>query len=116
MVDRLRDEVADVVVVERIDDAVAVSFASDETKVAKQAELMRDRRLLELDVGCEIADRAGRLSQPRQDADAARSGERLHRLRDLVRDLSVKRRERQGLVVTVQMSHTPIVPSEDLFM
>jgi len=46
VVDRLRDKIANVVVVERVDDAIAISLASDKAEVAKQAELMRGRRLL----------------------------------------------------------------------
>jgi hypothetical protein len=37
-----------------------------------------------------------RLSQPRQDADSARRGKRLHRLCDLLGEISVDRREWEG--------------------
>jgi len=70
VVDRLRDEVADMIVVQRVDDAVAVAPPADEAKVTQDPQLVRHRRRLEMHIAGEIADRARRLPQPRQDVSA----------------------------------------------
>jgi hypothetical protein len=63
-------------------------------KVAEDPKLVRDRGWLELHVVGEIGHGALGLPQPRQDANPARSGERLHRLGDLLSEIAVDRRER----------------------
>jgi hypothetical protein len=104
VVDRLGDEVADMVVVQGVDDAVAVAAPGDEPKVAQEPKLVRDRRCLELHVTGEFGDRARRLPQPRQDANPARSSERLHRLGNFVSEIRVDRHKLKGLAV-LKVSH-----------
>ena len=94
VVDRLSDEVAHMVVVQGVNDAVAVASPGNEAKVAEDPKLVRDRGWLELHVVGEIGDGALGLPQPRQDANPARSGERLHRLGDLLSEIPVDRRKR----------------------
>ena len=80
--ERLGDQHADVLVVQRVDDLAAAALVDDEAEVAQHAQLLRDGRLLHLDRERERAapSRAG--AQPAEDADAARRCERLHRLGD----------------------------------
>ena len=105
VVDRLRDEVANMVVVQRVDDTVAVAATDHQTEMTQQPQLVRHRRLFQLHVACELGDRAGRHSQARKDADSARRRERLHRLRDLLGEINVDRREWECLVV-LKMPHS----------
>src|SRR5438105_3342741 len=92
------------VVVQGVNDAVAVTPPADKAKMAEDAKLVRDRGRLELHTLGEIRDRARRLPQPRQDANPARSGERLHRLGDLLSEIPVDRRKPKPLVV-LEMRH-----------
>ena len=92
------------VVVQGVNDAVAVASPRDKAKVAEDPKLVRDRRRLELHIAGEIGDGARRLPQPRQDANPARSGQRLHRLGDLLSEIPVDRRKRKSLVV-LEMGH-----------
>jgi hypothetical protein len=104
VVDRLGDEVANMVVVQGVNDAVAVAPPGDKAKVAEDPKLVRDRGRLELHTVGEIGDRTRRQPQPRQDANPARSGERLHRLGNLLSEISVDRSKRKSLVV-LEMRH-----------
>ncbi len=114
VVDRLGDEVAHMVVVQGVDDAVAVAPPGDKAKVAEDPKLVRDRGRLELHTVGEIGDRASRLPQPRQDANPARSGQRLHRLGDLLSEIPVDRRKRKPLVM-LEMGHGHPNVSEEVF-
>lgn len=104
VIDRLRDEIADMVVVQRIDDPVAVAPTGHETEMTQEPQLMRDRRLLQLHIPRQLGHRTRRLSQPRENPNPARRGESLHRLRDLFREIGVDRREWQFLAV-LKMTH-----------
>ena len=104
VVDRLGDEVAHMLVVQRINDAIAVAPPGDKAKVTEDPQLVRDRGRLELHTVGEIGDRARRVPQPRQDANPARSSERLHRLGDLTGEIPVDRRKGKSLVV-LEMRH-----------
>jgi hypothetical protein len=46
VVDRLRDEVAHMVVVQRVDDTVAIAPPADKAKMAQDPQLVRHRRRL----------------------------------------------------------------------
>jgi hypothetical protein len=94
VVDRLGDEVPHMVVVQGVNDAVAVAPPGDKAKVAEDPQLVRDRGRLELHIVGEIGDGARRLPQSREDANPARSGERLHRLGDLLSEIPVDGRKR----------------------
>ena len=113
VVDRLGDEVSHMVVVQRVNDAVAVAPPGDKAKMAEDPKLVRDRGRLELHIVGEIGDRALRLPQSRQDANPARRGERLHRRGDLLSEIPVDRRKRKSLAV-LEMGHGPNV-SEEVF-
>ena len=113
VVDRLGDEVAHMVVVQGVNDAVAVTPPADKAKMAEDAKLVRDRGRLELHTLGEIGDRARRLPQPRQDANPARRGQSLHRLGNLLSEIPVDRSKRKPLVV-LEMGHGPNV-SEEVF-
>ena len=115
VVDRLSDEVANMVVVQRVDDTVAVAATGHETEMTKQPQLVRHRRLLQPDIACELGDRAGGLSQPRKDADSARRGERLHRLRDLLGEVNVDCGKRVRFV-ELEMPHQHSIVYEELLM
>src|SRR6266540_6108091 len=92
------------VVVQGVNDTVSVAPPADKTKVAQEPQLVRDRGRLELHTVGEIGDRARRLPQPRQYANPARSGERLHRLGNLLSEIPVDRRKRKSLGVP-EMRH-----------
>jgi hypothetical protein len=83
VVDGFFEQHGDVAVVECVDDASAGSLADDESEVAQDTELVGDGGLLHLDRLGEVGDRARAVAEVGKDADAARCGERLHRLRDL---------------------------------
>jgi hypothetical protein len=104
VVDRLGDKVAHMIVMQGANDAVAVAPTGHKAKVAEDPKLVRDRGWLELHTVGEISDRARRLPQTRQDANPARSSERLHRLGDLLSEIPVDRRKRKALVV-LEMRH-----------
>ena len=104
VVDRLGDEVAHMIVMQRVNDPVAVAPPGDKAKVAQDPKLVRDCGRLELHTVGKIGDRARRLPQPRQDANPARSGKRLHRLGDLLSEIPVDRGKRKALVV-LEMGH-----------
>ena len=93
VVDRLRDEIADMVVVQRVDDSVAVAPTGHQTQMTQQPQLVRNRRRFQLHVPREIGHRARRLSQPRENPHPARCSERLHRLGDFLGQTSVDCRE-----------------------
>ena len=99
VIDRLGDQVANMVVVQRVNDAVAVAATGHETELTQQPQLVRHRRLLQPHIACKIGDRTRRLPQPRKDADSARRGERLHRRRDLFSELIVDRRQWECLAM-----------------
>src|SRR3954462_13142816 len=80
--DGLLEQLADVVVVEVVDDAAAVAVPDDKAEVAQQPQLGRDRRRLHAGRLGELVHRARPGVQPAEDADAARCGERLHGLGD----------------------------------
>ena len=56
VVDRLVEELGDVVVVEGVHDAAAVPLPFDQAEVAQQAQLVRDRGLLHAGVRRQFAD------------------------------------------------------------
>lgn len=71
VVDGLLEQDADVVVVQCVNGSPSLPFADDELEMSEQAKLVRDSRLLHLDRVGQLTDRAGRLAQPGEDADAA---------------------------------------------
>jgi hypothetical protein len=92
VVDRLLEQVGDVRVMQGVDDGAPASLADDESEVAEEAQLVRDRRAFHLD-GCgKLVDRAGTVAEAAEDTHPARSRQRLHCLRDLVRGRRIERR------------------------
>lgn len=81
---------ADVLVVQVIDDVPAVAPADDKPEMPQHPKLMRHRRGCHPDGGSELVHRRRTSLQLPQDAQPARSRERLHRLGDLLRELAVK--------------------------
>ena len=76
-------------VVKGIKHLAPLAFADDKPEMPENSQLMRDSRLLHPDGHRQLAYRAGAVAKPREDADAARSRERLHRLGDLARCLDI---------------------------
>ena len=91
VVDGFLEENTDVRVVERVDNLAAAALADDEAQVAKEAKLVRDGRLLHLNGGSKLADRARRLAEASENPHPARSREGLHRLGNLTRRVRVER-------------------------
>ena len=85
MEDRLIEQVGDVRVVERVDDAPAAPLADNEPEVAQHAQLVRHRRAFHLNRQGEFVHGAGAFAEPRENPNPARRCERLHRLRNLPR-------------------------------
>ena len=88
--DGLLEQVAHVRVVQRIHGSSADAFAHDEPEMPEESQLMRHGGLLHADCLGKLADRAGRLVQPGEDADPASRRERLHRLRHLTCRLGIQ--------------------------
>ena len=82
VIDRLRDEIADVIVMQRINNSVAIAPTRHQAEMTQQPQLVRNRRCLQLHIPRELRHRTGRLSQPRKNPHPARRRERLHRLGD----------------------------------
>ena len=99
--DGLFEQLADVVVVEVVDDPSAVALADDQPEVAQQPKLMRDRRRRHPHRLRELIDRAGAGVEAAQDPDSAGGGERLHRLSDHAREFGIEFC-RVGLVSSVR--------------
>ena len=73
MGDRLGEKHPDVIVVQRIDDVAPISFADDKAQVTKYAELLRDGRLLHLDIVGQLTNRAWVGSKSTEDSYPAGS-------------------------------------------
>src|SRR3954470_18339134 len=80
--DGLFEQLADVVVVEVVDDAATVAVPDDKSEVTEQPQLVRDCGRLHLHGLRELVDGARTSLEPAEYADAAGRRERLHRLRD----------------------------------
>lgn len=89
VVGRLLKQDADVGVVELVENASPASLTNDKAQVTKDAQLVRDGRLLHPNCFGEFAHGAGTFAEPGEDEDATWRRERLHRLRDFTRGLSV---------------------------
>ena len=66
--DGFLEQLADVVVVQCVDDVAPLAVAGDQAEVAQQAQLVRDRGGLHPDGRCELGDSAGTGLQPAEDA------------------------------------------------
>jgi hypothetical protein len=84
------EQLADVVVVQRIHHVPALAPAGDQPQMAQQAELVGDRRALHTDVLSQFADRARAGVKPSEDAQSARRSECLHRVGDDPREALVE--------------------------
>ena len=91
VVGRLLQQNPDVAVMERVEHIAAAPLTNNQTQVAQDAQLMRDRRLLHSDRIRQLVHRAGAFAQPRENADATWSRERLHRLGNLAGGFCVDR-------------------------
>ena len=74
MRDGLGEQHAHVIVVERIHDAPALTFADDEPEMTQYPQLLRDGGLLHLDLPGQFGDRAWPGTQATEDPDTARGG------------------------------------------
>jgi len=84
------EQLADVVVMKRIDHIAALAMACDQPEMAQQAELVRHRRGFHADVLRQFADRARASMKPAEDAQSARRSESLHRVGDDLREAVVE--------------------------
>lgn len=90
MSDGLFEELADVIVVEVVDDLPAVAPADHQPEVTQDAKLMGDSRGLHPNGGGQLVDRAGTGVESSENAQPARRGERLHRLGNRLGKVRVK--------------------------
>jgi len=88
--DRLLEELADVWIVEGVDDPSPVPLPDHETELAQEAKLMGDGRLLHADRHGQLADRARAVAKVVEDEETTRGGEGLHHVRDLGRERPVQ--------------------------
>jgi hypothetical protein len=75
---RLGDQGGHVGVEEPVDHVTPAAIADDKPQIAEDPQLMRDGRLLHLDLGAELTDRARTLHQPGQYLDPACGRESPH--------------------------------------
>jgi len=107
--DRLLEELPHVVVVEVVHDAASVAGARDEAEMAKQTQLVGDRRGLHADrLGQGIHRRRARV-EAAEYAAAARRGERLHRVGD---DAGEREVEVGRVMVDAAMGHIASIAEE----
>jgi hypothetical protein len=66
--DGLLEQLADVVVVQRVDDVASLAVTGDQAKMAQQPQLVRDRGRLHPDGGGELGHGARTGLQPAEDA------------------------------------------------
>ena len=97
--DGLREQHADVIVVEGIDDASAPALANHEPEMTQHAQLLRYRGLFHLDLPCQLVDRARPGTETTEDPYPARSRQRLHRLRDDPGGIHVEVRQNRSVTV-----------------
>lgn len=102
MSDGLFEELADVVVVEVIDDLPPLAPADDQAQVTQNAKLVRDGRGLHPHRGCELVDRRPASVELAEDAQPAGCRECLHRLGDRLREPGIKLRR---AVLIASVSH-----------
>lgn len=74
-------------VMKRVDDLSAISASDHQAHVTKNAELVRNSALLHLDTLSQLPHRDGPVAQSGQDADPARSRQRLHCVGNLLSTL-----------------------------
>ncbi len=80
--DRLLEELADVLVMERVDDAPPLPVTGHEPEVPEEPELVRHRGGLHGDRGRQGVHGTGAGMQTPEDPYPAGGGERLHRVRE----------------------------------
>ncbi len=102
MGDGLLEQLADMVVIEVVDDLAALAASDDESEVAEDPELMGDGRGLHAHRGRELVDRGWAAVQRSEDVQPARGGERLHRLGDGLGEIGL---ELGGIVLVVALGH-----------
>lgn len=90
MTDRSLQQLANVLVMQVVDDLPAIALARHEPKMAKHAQLLRDGRRLHRDRARELANTERAAAQLPENADAARRGERLHRVSDGLRERAIE--------------------------
>jgi hypothetical protein len=88
--DSFAEQLSDVLVMQRVDDAAALAPAADQSKMAQQPQLVRDGGRLHAHVLSEFVHRARAGVEPPEDAQAARRGERLHGAGDHPREGLIK--------------------------
>lgn len=76
------EQLADVVVMQRVHDVATLTSAPHQPEMPQEAELVGDRRGVHADVLREFTDRARASAQPAEDVQAARGRECLHRVGD----------------------------------
>lgn len=91
------------IVVKVIDDSAAVAISNDESQVAKESQLMGNRRAFHADGFREFIDRAGTCVEPTEYANPARSRQGLHGVGN---DLGESGVELIGPRLEISMSHT----------
>jgi hypothetical protein len=88
--DRFVEQMGDVIVVQVVDDAAPVATSDHEPEMAKQSQLVRDRRRLHFDRLGQLAHAQRARAQPAQDPHPARRGQRLHGVGDCTGEVQVK--------------------------
>lgn len=89
--DRLIEQLADVLVVQRIDDLAALAPASHQPEMAQEAKLMGDGRGFHAYVPRQFAHRAGRGVKAAEDAQSTRRRECLHSVGDHLGKVLIQR-------------------------
>ena len=103
--DRLGQQQAHVVVVQRVDHLAPLTLADDEPQVTEHAQLLGDGRLPHADGLGELADRTRAGRQPAEDPHPAGRRQRLHRLRHRARGVGRDQRE----IKFVPMTHADLI-------
>src|SRR5467141_4485507 len=112
MEDRLLEQVRNVGVMERVNDAATVPLADDKAEMPKHPQLVRHRRALHPNPLRELVHGAGAVTQPSEDSHPARSCQRLHRLRDLSSRCSID--NGRATVSLDPVTHHEIIPEQRL--
>lgn len=118
VVDGLIEQLANVAVVEGVDNGPPGPVAVDQTEVTEKAQLVGHGGLLHIDRGRQLADRAGAVAEPGEDLKPARRCQRLESGGDRLGGVAV---QLDGRVVASlhAMAHGVIVAVlsyEDMFM
>ncbi len=99
VVDRLVDQLDDVIIVEVVHHVASIALAGHESEIAQYPQLVRCGRLLESGVGGEIDHGCTAVAKSTQDQHATWCGERVHDRSDLSSYLGVDRGSRMAVCV-----------------